>query len=703
MNIFLIEIEWVLSPLWLIACVALGILAALHLYFRSKDFEEAQTWQRWTMAILRGVTIATLAALLLTPIIKLLSEKTERKNIVLLQDNSASLQAIHDSTDLIGFDADLQTMLSRLDEKVNTHTFYFDHAVSRDRTGNYDGKTSNLSNAIEQIKEQFEGDRLSGIILTTDGIYNEGQNPYYQSGLERTPLYTIALGDTSAGSDAEIQRVFHNRVVYKGDEFEIEADISASGLINKSTQVNLSTVDRGKTNRITSQPIRYDKSDFFKTVKFKTRATTPGVIRYRVSMPAVSGDGNTSNNYADFYVEVIESRQKILLLANSPHPDLNAMKLALEALKNYEVDIQYARNNFSNFREYDLVALHNLPSGKYSLSREMTEFERLKIPLLFIVGSKTDLRSFNRLQNVVSIQQSQSQFTDAEPAYNSNFNLFSVNNEIRQFSRNLPPLRTPFGSYSPSAGYDVLFKQEIKNVETNYPLIILGETNENKKGVITGEGIWKWRLYDYAQNQSFERSDELIAKAFQYLAITGDRRRFKISKDKTIYDENDRIFLNAEFYNASYELKNENDVSLTIKNENGEVSSFAFSKTDNSYGLDLGTMAPGEYRYTGEIQDGGQRYSASGRFTVRELIAELQHIRADHQLLRNMSSESNGAFYSMNDVKTLENDLINSNIIKPLYITDYDRTSVLNLKWLLILLLLTLSLEWFMRKFLGTY
>jgi hypothetical protein len=703
MNISLLELEWVYSPLWLTACIALGLLAALHLYYKSTNFAEIKPWQRWTMAILRALTVAAIAALLLSPIIKLLQSHTERKNVVFLQDNSASLRAVHDTVLLADFEAQSENMLQSLSESVNTAKFYFDDESSREGPATFNGRTTDISNALEQIKEQYAADRLSAIVLATDGIYNEGQNPYYQAGLERTPLYIVAMGDTTAGADAEVQRVFHNRVVFKGDEFEVEADVSASGLKNSGGQVILSSVAGGQTNRIASQPLRIDKDEYFRTLTFKLKASTAGVSRYRISIPIIDGESNRSNNYKDFFVEVIESRQKVLLLAHAPHPDLNALKISLEGLKNYDIDIQYAKNATTNFREYDLVVFHNLPSGKYPVTSAFTSLSSLKIPALFIVGSKTDIRAFNRAQNVVTIQQSQAQFTEAEPSFSTNFNLFSVNNEVRQFSRSLPPLHVPFGSYSQSAGFDVLFKQEIKNIETTYPLVVMGETDGNKKGVITGEGLWKWRMFDYAQNQTFERSDEIIAKIFQYMAVAGDRRRFKIDQDKNIYDENDRIFLSAEYYNASYESKNQADVELKLTNESGETSSFAFSKTDNAYNLDLGKLSPGEYKYTGSIQDGGQRYNESGRFTVRALVAELQHIRADHQLLRNLASESGGKLYAMNQLDQLKTDLAASNLIKPLYITDYDRTSILNIKWLLALILLFLSAEWFMRKYLGSY
>ena len=703
MTFFTVELEWISPSYWLIGCVALGILAALHLYFKKSHFPEIKPWQHLCMTVLRGLTVAILAALLLTPIIMLLNTQTEQKNIVFVQDNSASLRAVHDSTTLNDFNAEVSTLLNTLAGNVDTAHYIFDETIRRASATAFNGKTTNISNALQQVRELYPADRLSAIILASDGVYNEGQNPYYQLGLDRIPIYSIAMGDTTAGADSEIQRVFHNRVVYKGDEFEIEVDLGATGMKTQRSTVSISEQTNGKFQAITSTPVRIDKNDFFQTLKFKLKASKAGVNRYRVALRPLANEKNKANNYADFFVEVIESRQKILVLAHAPHPDLQAIKTALESLKNYDVEITYARNMLSGLKGYDLVVLHNLPSTKYPINTAFGEISRLGIPILFIVGKQTEIRNFNRQQVAVQIQQAQQQYTDAEPLINERFNLFSVNNEIRQFSLTLPPLAAPFGSFSTRAEYDVLFKQEIKNVETNYPLVLLGETDGKKTGVITGEGIWKWRMFDYVQNQSFERSDEILAKIFQYLAVAGDRRRFKTNIDQSIFDENDRIVLTAEFYNASYELTNEADVELKLTNANGEQSDFAFSKTEDAYMLDLGKLAPGDYNFAASLQDGGKRYRSSGQFTVRSLLAELQHIRADHQLLKNLSEESNGRFYAMTQLQDLKEQLLSSKLIKPLYISDYNRASVLNLNWLLGLLLLLLGLEWFLRKFFGSY
>src|SRR5687768_18069533 len=39
----------------------------------------------------------------------------------------------------------------------------------------------------------------------------------------------------------------------------------------------------------------------------------------------------------DFFIEVIDSRQQVLLIANAPHPDIAVLKNLLESNPNYQV------------------------------------------------------------------------------------------------------------------------------------------------------------------------------------------------------------------------------------------------------------------------------------------------------------------------------------------------------------------------------
>jgi len=75
---------------------------------------------------------------------------------------------------------------------------------------------------------------------------------------------------------------------------------------------------------------------------------------------------------------------------------------------------------------------------------------------------------------------------------------------------------------------------------------VIGEEDGVKKGVLAAEGIWKWRLFDFLQNKNHDIFEEVLGKTIQYLTLKEDKRRFRISLDKNIFNENEPIILDAE-------------------------------------------------------------------------------------------------------------------------------------------------------------
>ena len=110
---------------------------------------------------------------------------------------------------------------------------------------------------------------------------------------------------------------------------------------------------------VESETIRItDKKGFF-TKRFYLNATESGMKRVKVAITPLEGEQRRENNYASEYVEVLDSKRNITLIAHAPHPDLNAISLALESNLHQEVSIIYASDIKSNtdFSETDVAIL----------------------------------------------------------------------------------------------------------------------------------------------------------------------------------------------------------------------------------------------------------------------------------------------------------------------------------------------------------
>jgi hypothetical protein len=648
------------------------------------------------------VTVTLLAILLLKPLLKSIFTETKKPVIVLAQDQSESVGAAFKEGELATYQADWQGLKDQLGEKFDVKEYAFGSEVREGANFEMTDKVSNSSKVISDVSDIYGNQNLGAVVLATDGIYNEGSNPLYAGAKLNVPVYAIALGDTVQKKDLLLKRVFHNKIAYLGDKFSVQVDVAARNAGGSSTTMSISKVVGSDARKLQDIPINIDKNDFFTTREIILDANEGGVQRYRISLSSIPGEATTSNNVKEFFVDVLDARQKLLILANSPHPDISALKQALEKNKNYQVTTNYINSLKVKVEDFDFVVLHNLPSVQNDLSTVMNTLQSRKIPHMFIVGTQTNLARFNQVQPLLTIQGSANNPNPVQGIFANDFNLFTIDDDLRNNLPTFNPLIAPFGDYAERGDAQVLLYQRIGKVDTKYPLLLFGEENEVKIGILAAEGLWRWRLFDYLQHQNHDIFEELIGKNFQYVTLKSDKRRFRVSVAKNIFNENEPVILDAELYNESYELINGPDVSLTITNAEGREFSFTFNRTANAYTLSAGVLPVGSYRFKANVTQAGQNLDFSGQFSVQPIQLELYETTADHGMLRNLSGEYGGSIFYQNQFSELGNALLAKDI-KPVIYSSTRTRSLINVKWIFFLLMGLLSVEWFLRRYFGGY
>lgn len=690
-------------PAWyLLLCVALGLVYALTLYYKDKTFVEQHPNLHKILGVFRFVTVTLLAILLLKPLLKSIFTETKKPVIVLAQDQSESVGAAFKEGELATYQADWQGLKDQLGEKFDVKEYAFGSEVREGANFEMTDKVSNISKVISDVSDIYGNQNLGAVVLATDGIYNEGSNPLYAGAKLNVPVYAIALGDTVQKKDLLLKRVFHNKIAYLGDKFSVQVDVAARNAGGSSTTMSISKVVGSDARKLQDIPINIDKNDFFTTREIILDANEGGVQRYRISLSSIPGEATTSNNVKEFFVDVLDARQKLLILANSPHPDISALKQALEKNKNYQVTTNYINSLKVKIEDFDFVVLHNLPSVQNDLSTVMNTLQSRKIPHMFIVGTQTNLARFNQVQPLLTIQGSANNPNPVQGIFANDFNLFTIDDDLRNNLPTFNPLIAPFGDYAERGDAQVLLYQRIGKVDTKYPLLLFGEENEVKIGILAAEGLWRWRLFDYLQHQNHDIFEELIGKNFQYVTLKSDKRRFRVSVAKNIFNENEPVILDAELYNESYELINGPDVSLTITNAEGREFSFTFNRTANAYTLSAGVLPVGSYRFKANVTHSGQNLDFSGQFSVQPIQLELYETTADHGMLRNLSEEYGGSIFYQNQFSELGNALLAKDI-KPVIYSSTRTRSLINVKWIFFLLMGLLSVEWFLRRYFGGY
>ena len=685
------------SPLWyVLLCIAIAGLGAFLLYRKDRNLAELSTLWKRVLAALRFLSLFFLAFLLLEPLLEYSKKKVEKPIIVLAHDNSESMVFANDSVVVKSqLEESYNSLKAKLSADYEVVSYSVGDKVSENPTFDFKDKQTNLSEFFTEIQNRYYNRNLGGIVLASDGIYNSGGNPVFEAKkLKNVPVFSIQVGDTTPQKDLLIEEISHNRLVYKGNKFPVVVTVKAEQLNGVKTNVVVS-----KNGRVLGKkPISVNNDLYLTQSSFELESERTGLQKYDVRVETVNGEFTTTNNYKSFYVDVLESKQKILILANSPHPDINALKLGFQSNENYEVTTNLAQDFKDKIEEFSLVVLYNLPSQNEGLSL----LKDKEVPLLLVVGNQTNVNSFNALKKGVTINNSKG-FTEAQAYVNTDFSQFTISPGLVSFVNSFPPVQVPFNQkYSVSNSTETAIYQRIGPVKTKYPLLAFNKNGAYKTGMLLGEGIWRWRLQDYSNNGSSDLFNELIVQTAQYLVSKEDKSLFRVFR-KTAYSENEKVQFEAEVYNKSYELVTTSDANMKIFNEQKEEFSYTFSKVGDSYKLNSGSLKPGSYTYVATSTSKGGKLTRTGEFSVEELKVEQNNTVANHQLLFNLSDVTGGEVLSISGLSSLDEKLKKQENLVDVIYQEKDVDDLINMKVIFFFILLLLGIEWFVRKRNGGY
>jgi hypothetical protein len=247
-----------------------------------------------------------------------------------------------------------------------------------------------------------------------------------------------------------------------------------------------------------------------------------------------------------------------------------------------------------------------------------------------------------------------------------------------------------------------LLFQRVGSVVTEKSLLFTDIVNDRKVAVMMGEGIWRWRLHEYARRENTEAFDEVFGKLIQYLTTTDDRRKFRCYPVNQQFSDAEVVIFETQVYNDIFEPVYGNTIDLEIINEVGRRTSYQFATSAGSTRYAIGSLPEGTYRYKASTTLNNNKEEVKGEFLVLKQQLELLNLTADFNLLRKLSAQTGGVFYESNQLADLRNALLQKQAVATLH-TEEKYNSLIDLKWVFALLVLLITAEWFLRKYYGGY
>ena len=665
--------------LYIVLAAIIAFVMAFFQYFYNVKHRSKEIL---LLAILRGLSIFAIILLVINPTIK--SQQFEDISPVLnvLIDNSSSINYANQGEEVQKLKDEISTN-SDINKKFTVNYYSFSDNLHPLDSLSFDNPRTNIIKTLKSL-ESFNNDGVSPIILISDGNQTYGSSyEFYKS---NQPLYPIIVGDTVKYDDIKIDQINVNSYTYLNNKFPVEVFLQYDG--NDQVKKKFNVKHNSKT--VFTKNLDFSSDQNSQKIQFYLPATTVGMLKYQCDIATLDNEKNTLNNLKNFTVEVVNEKAKVLILSKTNHPDISMIKRSIEMNKQRKVIIENDLNKTYQLRDYQLVIL-------YQPTKEFKEiFNTIKeVNFLIITGTQTDWNFLNTAQQYFS-KNNISKTENYSAVFNTTYDEFVMND--LGFS-DFPPLEDYFGEINFSVPHKNILFQNVANITTEEPLLTTFTDNNRRGAVLFGENSWKWRMLTKVEDQTFEKFDIFFNKLIQYLASNKRSNQLEIAYEPFIYSNTDAV-IKAQYFDATYTFDQNASLLLSISNTaTRETNEFPFTLKNNSFEISLSNLKPGDYTFN--VSVGSNNISKNGNITVLPYDIEQQFGRANMNDLKNIAQLSNGAYFHINKVNELFSLILSDKRYTTIQKSTEKIVSLIERKWLLILVILLLSLEWFIRKYKG--
>ena len=636
------------------------------------------------LAFLRFVTVFSVLLLLINPIISNKTLEIVKTPLVIAVDNSSSisnLKATKTTTDLF----EKLTSNADLKEKFDIQTYRFDSDFESSDNFDFKGSQTNID-AVAKNSKSINKNVVFPTVLITDGNQTSG-NDFVFSFDPNNKVYPIAVGDTTTYLDLRVSQLNANKYAFHKNKFPVEIFLNYSG--TKAINSNFS-ISQGNSV-LNSQVVSFSPSKKSVVISALLPADKVGLQVYKASISSKEKEKNTYNNSYNFAVEVIDQRTEIALISSFNHPDLGALKRAIESNAQRKVTLLKPKE-INDLSKYNIVILYQ-PTIEFKSFFEKNTY--LGLNTFIITGTKTDFNYLNQQQkDLVFKMSSQSESYIAE--FQDNFNLFDL--EDIGFSQ-FPPLENSFGIITTAANVNVLLGSSIRNINTNSPLLAFSENQGKRTAYLLGENSWKWRLQSHVDTKSYEKYDTFIDKTIQYLASNASKKSLVVNYDG-FYNSGDAIEISAQYFNKNYEFDDKANLNITVVNRKTKAKkSYDLLKSNTDFKVNLDGLEVGKYDFVVKELNSNSGYN--GYFEILDFDIEKQFVNPDLSKLTQLANQTKGQLLFPDKIDLLIKSLIENEEYKSVQKSIIKKIPLIDWVWLLIILVLSLASEWFLRKYNG--
>ena len=711
-----IEFSFSSPPLYA-ALLVLAAAGASYFFYRF-TLPPVTRSRRIALSLLRGTALALLLILLLEPVLRTSFVIHHPPVVAILADRSASMTIV----DGTGNRAEqIKTLLTSvipgaIPAGVETELYSFGTSLRgplRQPPDSLGDETTDIAGALLALAHVRERSNIRAVIMLSDGMYTEGENPVYRAAGLGVPVFAVGVGDTAQQKDVLVSRITANEVVYAGTTAPVDVVIKSSGYGGEKAEVTLHDgariLDRAE---VVLPPGTAEVS-----ARLSYVPEGEGSRRYTVRVSSLPGELTTANNRRVFGVKVIRSTMRVLILASGPSPDLSVIRGTLGEDPNISVRALTQKLGGGYYEgaltrqavdSADCILSIGMPdaaTASGAVESVRSAIMEGKKPLLFVGGKSIDPAKLNAMAPSLPVIPEGASAGEQEVEFvpdpsRLDHPLLALGPDAgRDVWSRLPPVFATRALYRLREGAVALGSPRIRNVLLPQPFMAVRDIAGTRSLSLVGYGLWRWRLMAQGNPDTAPLFASFLSSAVRWLTSHEEARSVRVAPTRDQFSRGEPVSFTGQAYNANSQPVEDAQVSIEITGEREHLQTDLHPLGSGRYEGAVEGLPPGEFTFRAvATRDGHELGRDAGSFLVGGLNLEYLDTRMNAEVLRQLAYRTAGGYLAYRDAGSLR-EMLGS--LRSLSASDEKKTDALELHrlpYILGLVIALFSAEWIIRK-----
>ena len=582
-----------------------------------------------------------------------------------------------------------------------------------------------IAESLEAAAKANRGAPLAGIVLLSDGIdtsSRQGEAVIADLGRRGIPVFPVPMG-VVAPDDVSIRNIIMQEVAFSGDKVPVRVQIQSKGYEKRSADLTVSLNGRNVAQRNVSLKGGLQFEDIFFNVDIHEK----GAAKVEIALAPFADEVTAENNRVERSVRVVNEKINVLCIEGSPRweyrylmamlkrdPRINVKFIATRAQPEMAQNSTEYIARFPETREeayqYDLVILGDVDAGFFSAEAFLRLEELVRDrggSLLMVAGSRFAPTSYagTPVERMLPVQ-----FDPAGEWQNVDDSVYPVLTPEGKSSlvmtletdaekndavwSRVAPLNWIPPLLAPRPGATVLAElSDARSRVDRFPLVSWQRYGTGKCMLIGTDRLWLLR---------FKTGDKyhwrVWSQCIQFMTLSrlmGEHKRIRLETDRATYPVGGQVLLYAHVLDDRFEPVTQAGFEVTVTPVDGNPQRVTLRPKAGTPGMYEGYFTPalpGRYQFEANASD--RALANATEFQVADIRPEMANTDMQIERLQRIADLSGGKCLSILQLQELP-ALLNR---KPAEFTVRTEVPLWNNKWVVILLVTLVGLEWIVRR-----